>query len=136
MQIRPFAPNWSAIALLWTTMVGKERLGGISAETAAVTSGILSTYGARARLLTPVPEAATAIHQLLAGRRGRWRHRRRHRDHAACVLRHAETAAHHHRRWRAFHPNNRRGATTPGSIRIGLKCEFCLSGIRAAAMRS
>ena len=46
--------------------VGKERLGGISDETAVVTSAILSTYGARARLLTSVPEACAAIHRLLA----------------------------------------------------------------------
>ena len=46
-------------------MVGMERLGGITAETAAATGAILLSYGARARLLTTIPETTASIHQLL-----------------------------------------------------------------------
>ena len=47
-------------------MVGTERLGGITADTAAATAAILSRFSTKARLLTTIPEATAAIGQLVA----------------------------------------------------------------------
>ena len=47
-------------------MVGTERLGGITAGTAAATAAILAKFGTKTRLLTTIPVAAAAIRQLLA----------------------------------------------------------------------
>ncbi len=48
-------------------VAGAEQVGGITADTAGKTASILARYGTKTRLLTTVPDATTAIRQLLTG---------------------------------------------------------------------